>query len=351
MNVDIRHIESGDERRHSHDSVPETYIVNNGEWADMAFALWQRDGFQTGSNMIPEFLFEPFGLDVPPEEATTSLSATDWDKDVVHEQDPDVILIDPNYLRKTAWDDTWDREDTAEIREEVAPFFGNNILRRREFHDHKLHSLYGALDGLADLVQGRERYEALAEVHDSVQAEVQSRLPLASERQEIALLNSASSPTEGTCYPMHTQVEGVEMTPYRDLEVGSAFATDLVESGTIDYEQLFEVGPAIIVFHWGIATTGKTESFSAEAFSDRCVAPLEADSVGSHLATVKNGTVYPGAFGSQGPLVNLLQTELVAQQLYPEKFGAFEAERFPEVAPEKQLFDRQHGRDIVNGDV
>ncbi|QLH77219.1 ABC transporter substrate-binding protein [Halosimplex rubrum] len=335
----------------SFDEVPETYIVNNGEWADMAFALGHREGFLTATNMIPGFLFEPFGLDVPALSETESLSATNWDKEVFYEQDPDVILMDPNYLHKTGWDDTWSREDTAEIRENVAPFFGNNILRRREFHDYRLYSLYEALERLADLFQERERYEALAAVHDSVQAEIDSRLPPAPERPEVGLVNSASNPNEGTFYPMDTRVEGVEMKPYRDLDVDSAFPADLVEAGTIDYEQLLEVDPEILVFHWGIGTTGDGDGFSAEAFREQYVAPLEADSVGSQLTAVQQGNVYPGAFGSQGPLVNLLQTELLAQQLYPEAFGAFDAESFPDVPEEHRLFDRQRVRDIVNGDI
>ncbi|QLH81672.1 ABC transporter substrate-binding protein [Halosimplex pelagicum] len=335
----------------SFEKVPETYIVNNGEWADMAFALGQRDGFLTATNMIPGFLFEPFGLDVPPESETTGLSATDWDKEVFYDRDPDVVLMDPNYMHKTGWDDAWDRDDTAEIRENVAPFFGNNILRRREFHDYRLYSLYEALERLADLFRERERYEALAATHDALQAEIDSRLPPAEDRPEVGLVNSASNPNEGTFYPMHTRVEGVEMKPYRDLGVDSAFPADLVEAGTIDYEQLLEVDPEILVFHWGIGTTGDGEGFSPEAFREQYVEPLESDSVASRLTAVEEGNVYPGAFGSQGPLVNLLQTEMVAQQLYPEEFGAFDAEQFPDVPAEHRLFDRQRVRDIVDGEI
>ncbi|SEL33556.1 ABC transporter substrate-binding protein [Haloferax larsenii] len=333
------------------EEVPETYIVNNGEWADMAFALGQREGFLTSANMIPGFLFEPFGLDVPPVSETKSLSATNWDKEIFYSQDPDVILIDPNYMHKTGWDKAWDKSDTAEIRENVAPFFGNNILRRRDWHNYRLYSLYEAFERLADLFQERDRYEALAEIHESVQAEVQSRLPPSDDRPEIALVNSASDPGEGTFYPMRTQAEGVEMKPYRDLDIGSAFSAEHIEAGTIDYELLLEVDPEIIVFHWGIGTTGDTNSFSPEAFHKQYVAPLESDSAGSQLTAVQEGNVYPGAFGSQGPLVNLLQTELVAQQLYPEEFGEFDPEKFPEVSTDKQLFDRQRVRNIINGNI
>ncbi|AFK21230.1 ABC transporter substrate-binding protein (plasmid) [Haloferax mediterranei ATCC 33500] len=332
------------------DEVPETYIVNNGEWADMAFALGQRDGFLTATNMIPGFMFDPFGLDVPPESETATLSATNWDKEIFYENDPDVILMDPNYMHKTGWDGSWSESDTEEIREEVAPFFGNNFLRRREWHDYKLYSLYEAFERLADCFQERERYEALVEVHQQVQSEIQSRLPARGERPTVGLLNSASNPSKGTFYPMRTQTEGVETKPYRDLDVGSAFTTDLVENGRIDYEHLLEVDPEMLIVHWGIGTTGDGTGFSPSAFREQYVTPMEEHAVGSQLTAVQNGDVYPGAFGSQGPLTNLLQTEMVAQQLYPDEFGTFDPESFPEVPDTNQLFDRQRVRSIIDGE-
>ena len=331
------------------ESVPETYIVNNGEWADMAFALGQRDGFLTSTNMIPGFLFEPFGLGVPPRSETESMSAVSWDKEIFYEREPDVILMDPNYMHGTGWDDSWDEADTQEISENVAPFFGNNILRRRDFHDYKLYSLYEAFERLAELFQERERYEAMASVHDNLQEEVQSRLQLDGDQPTIGLVNSATNPREGTFYPMSTDVKGIEMKPYRDLGIESSFTPGLAKNGTIDYEQLLEVDPEIIVVHWGIGTTGDTDSFSPSAFHEEFVEPMQNSSVGSQLTAVREGSIYPGAFGSQGPLVNLLQTEMVAQQLYPEEFGDFEPERFPEVADDKQLFDRQRVKDIIQG--
>jgi iron complex transport system substrate-binding protein len=336
------------------EDVPETYLVYNGAWADMAFALGQRDGFLTAGNMIPGFFFEPFGLDVPTEDDLTALANWDgggWSKEVFYELDPDVILMDPNYLHGTGWDDDWDENDTEEIRENVAPFFGNNCRRRREFHDYKLYSLYGAFDRLADLFRERERYEAFAELHEEVQEEIQSRLPPESERPEIGLINGGSNPTKGKFYPLNTQDEGYEMKPYRDLDVASAFPQEMEEAGTIDYERLLEVDPEIIVVHWGIGTTGETNSFSAEAFREQYVTPMEEDGVGSQLTAVQEGNVYPGAYGEQGPIVNLLQTEMKAQQLYPEEFGAFDPESFPEVPDENQLFDRQRVVDIIEGNV
>jgi iron complex transport system substrate-binding protein len=49
--------------------------------------------------------------------------------------------------------------------------------------------------------------------------------------------------------------------------------------------------------------------------------------------------------------VNLLQTEMKAQQLYPDEFGEFDPERFPEVPEENQLFDRQRVIDIIDDDL
>jgi iron complex transport system substrate-binding protein len=41
---------------------------------------------------------------------------------------------------------------------------------------------------------------------------------------------------------------------------------------------------------------------------------------------------------------------MVAQQLYPEEFGAFDPEAFPAVPEENQLFDRQRVVDVITGE-
>jgi iron complex transport system substrate-binding protein len=333
------------------DSVPEAYAVYNGGWADMAFALGQRDGFLTAGNMIPGFFFEPFGLDVPSQDELPKLwSEGGWDKEAFYELDPDVFLMDAEYLHGVGWDDAWDETDTKEIAENVAPFFGNNMRRRREFHDHKLYTLYEGFERLADLFQEQDRYEAMAQVHDDLQTEIQLRLPPEDERPTVGLINGGSEPSKGKFYPLDTQDEGYEMKPYRDLDVKSAFP-DEMEGGQADYEQLLDVDPEIILVHWGIGTTGDTDSFSAKAFREQYVTPMEEDAVGSQLTAVQEGNVYPGQYGEQGPLVNLLQTEMVAQQLYPKEFGAFAPEEFPNVPEDRQLFDRQRVIDIINGDI
>jgi len=333
------------------ESVPETWLVYNGAWADMAFALGQRDGFLTAGNMIPAFFFEPFGLDVPREDELTPLRSEAWDKERFYELAPDVILMDPKFMHGTGWYASWDESDTRELQENVAPFFGNNCRRRREFHDYKLYTLYEAFERLSVLFQEQERYEAFAELHAEVQTEIANRLPPESERPEVGLINGGSDPNAGQFYPLNTDDEGYEMKPYRDLDVSPAFSAETLEEGEADYERMLEADPEIIIVHWGIGTTGDTNSFSAAAFREQYVAPMEEDSVGQELTAVQEGNVYPGAYGEQGPIVNLLQTEMKAQQLYPEEFGEFDAEAFPEVPEENRLFDRQRVRDIINGDI
>jgi len=331
------------------ESVPETWLVYNGAWADMAFALGQRDGFLTAGNMIPAFFFEPFGLDVPREDELTPLRSEAWDKERFYELAPDVILMDPKFMHGTGWYASWDESDTRELQENVAPFFGNNCRRRREFHDYKLYTLYEAFERLSVLFQEQERYEAFAKLHEEVQSEIQSRLPPEEERPSVGLINGGSEPGKGAFYPLNTQGEGYEMKPYRDLDVDSAFPDDLIEAGEADYEQLLEVDPEIIIVHWGIGTTGDDDRFSASAFESQYVEPMRDHPVGSELTAVQNDAVYPGAYGEQGPIVNLLQTEMKAKQLYPEEFGAFDPERFPEVPADDRLFERQRVIDIING--
>jgi iron complex transport system substrate-binding protein len=42
---------------------------------------------------------------------------------------------------------------------------------------------------------------------------------------------------------------------------------------------------------------------------------------------------------------------MVAQQLYPDEFGAFAPEQFPSVPEDRRLFDRQRVRDIIDGNL
>jgi iron complex transport system substrate-binding protein len=134
-----------------------------------------------------------------------------------------------------------------------------------------------------------------------------------------------------TGYPIEDQVGKKQ---YNDLGVKNAFA-ELETDGAfykVDYEGLLEVDPEIIVAPWGLME-------SEETFEKNFVQPMKDDPVGSEVSAVKNDRVFRGGAANQGPIINLVNTEIAAQQIYPDVFG------------EEQLFDRQRVSDIVNGDI
>jgi iron complex transport system substrate-binding protein len=140
---------------------------------------------------------------------------------------------------------------------------------------------------------------------------------------------------------MDPTAAGYEMKQYRDLGINDAFAgVETGEFGETDWEGLLEVDPEIIVFHWGV-------TYPTEQFRERFVAPMEDSEFADDLTAVREGNLYPGGTAEQGPIVNLFQTEMLAQQQYPEQFGAF-----PGLGetPDDPLFDRERVADVVQGD-
>lgn len=330
------------------ETVPENWMALTGPWADMAISLGQRDGFQPAGWYPQPYFYDRVGVSMPTD-VPNPLAGGGWDKELFYELDPDIILCDPNYLHGSGFDDSWDEADTDEIAETVAPFFGNNIVRRREFHDYELYSLYEAFDRLADVFDERDRYEAFADVHDELHREIDSRLSTDREHPEVGLINFGSDLESGEFAAMTTDSEGVEMKQYRDLGIESTFEDEHTD-GMLDYEAMLEIDPEIIIVHGGVRLTDDDGDFSPRAFREQFVDPLEAHPIGSQLTAVENDAVYPGPYFQQGPIVDLFQTELVARLLYPEEFGAFDPERFPDVSADERLFDREQVADIINGD-
>jgi iron complex transport system substrate-binding protein len=112
------------------------------------------------------------------------------------------------------------------------------------------------------------------------------------------------------------------------------------------------------VIHWGIGNGSTVDQapedgrrFDDELFHETWLETMQNHPIGNQLTAVQEERILPGAWGEQGPIVNLFQTELTARQLYPEEFGEFDLERYPNVPEDEQLFDRQRIADIVNGDI
>ena len=327
------------------EDVPETWTTFGGAWAEMAAILGYADGARAiQAYLPPEVYLDAAGLSID-QNLPTFLGDQGIDKELFYELDSDVHLVDPNML--LSLDDSWDRSDVEEISKNIGPVCGNNCRRRREFHTgYPLYTLYEAFKKTALVFKKYDRYEALKQVHDEVMKVVESRIPPKSDRPSIGLLNGGSEPRNNDFSPMNTEGDGYEMKTYRDLGAPSAFTAEQSE-GDADYELLLQVDPDVLIVHWAIGRFDSTNEFE-----NQFVQPMQNHPVGGKLTAVREGRVYPGAGGEQGPVTHLFQTELTARQVYPEKFGEFQGiEAQPDIPADERLFDRQRVADIISGDI
>jgi iron complex transport system substrate-binding protein len=316
------------------DSVPEQWVPFTGDYADMGVALGQADGLEAigvrarfGSHYYDELP----GVSADTGDLT-ELYQQGTGKEVFYELDADLHVVDPNFMQNRL---QWSQSNVDEIRDNVAPFFGNTIFTRvYGWHDgYRYYSMYEAFEKLADAFQQRARYEAFSDLHDEVVSDVESHLP--STTPDIAVLFPADSPPD-SFYP-YLVGEGTQSKHWRDLGVGDALADDGVTDaqaggGTIDYERLLELDPDAIA----VRMQGEV---SDDEFQGSIVEHMEDHEVASELTAVQSDRVVNGGMTYQGPIIHLFQLEAAAQGLYPDTFGG------------EQLFDRQRVADIVNGEL
>ncbi len=313
------------------DEPPETWFPFTGDYADMGVALGQADGLEAigvPARYASHHYDELPGVSVG---GLTALYNEGTGKEVFYELDADLHVIDPNFMIERLG---WNERDVEEIRENVAPWFGNTgFTRVYDWHQYRYYSLYEAFEKLAEVFQERDRFEAFRAYHDAVLADVRSRLP--AERPDVAILYPAGIPPE-SFYP-YLVGEGYQSKHWRDLRVGDALAqngvTDAqVSGGTIDYEGLLEIDPDAIA----IRLQGEiTDSYVGR----NVVEHMRQHDVASELSAVENDRVFYGGVTYQGPIIHLFQLERAARGLYPDAFD------------DEQLFDRQRLADIVHGDL
>ncbi len=312
------------------DEVPETWVANNGSWADMGVALGQDppEALYMPSRYHTHYYDEIPGVSVDGSKID-ALYEDGVDKEKFYEHEADVHVIDPNFLqnRFQGWDDS-DIEDV----EQIAPFFGNSIFSRGyAWHEeYRYLSLYEAFEKLSQLFQEPDRYEAFDELHDEFQSSLEAIVPPESERPAVAILWANG---DGTFLPYLID-EGTSFKQWRDLGVRDALAeTDVADfhssRGSIGYETLLEIDPDVILCRG-------YEASSKQEFQDVIVTPMKNDNAGSQLTAVQNGDVYRGGPLYQGPITNLVVTQRAAEQLYDVT---------------EQLYDPQRVGDIVNGNV
>lgn len=312
------------------ESVPETWVANNGSWADMGVALgyeppealWLTDRYHTQYyDEIPNVSVDTSGM--------TDLYQDGVSKELFYELDADVHVIDPNFLLNRY--DGWKQADVDEIRENVGPFFGNSIFSRGyEWHDYQYYTLYEAFEKLSQAFQREERYEAFATLHEEFQGRIEEIVPPEGDRPEVAVLWADGDRPE-TFLPYLIN-EGTSFKQWRDLGVRDALAQSDVEDfhasrGQIDYEKLLEVDPDVLLLRGQEAKT-------ASEFRETVVSFMQGHDVASSLSAVENGEVYRGGPLYQGPITNLVLTERAARQVY---------------GVEEELFDRERVSEIVAG--
>ncbi|MDS0276627.1 ABC transporter substrate-binding protein [Halomicroarcula sp. S1AR25-4] len=323
------------------ESVPEKWIAYDGAYADMAVALGQADGI-TGIGYADRYYTYVYdeldGVNVDRSTLTENeLLGDTIPKEPFYALENDVHLMDPKMLIN--WFG-WSESDVEDIREAVAPFFGNlNFRREDEWHDYRYYTMYEAFGKLANLFKETERYEQFASLHDEFITKVQTQLPSAGERPNV-LLTYAGADQPEQFSPYRITDKGTSKKQWHDLGVGDALAGTGIDGlstsdrGKIDYESMLNVDPDVLLVRGH-------ERKSAEEFRNTVLAYMRDHDVASKLSCVQNGRVYRGGFLHQGPIQNLFLTERAAQQLFPETFG--------EVTSDETLFDRGRVSEIVTG--
>ena len=314
------------------ETVPETWVANNGSWADMGVALgleppkavWLTGRYHT------QYYDSIDGVSVDKSDMV-SLYQSGVSKELFFSLDADVHVMDPNFLVNRF--NGWDESDVAEVEEKVAPMFGNCIYAQNyPWHsDYRYYSLYEAFEKLAQLFQRTDRYEAFETVHDEFQSNLAPHVPTQGERPEVAVLWGDGEALEE--FLPYIIGEGTGFKHLRDLRVRDALAStnirDFHGSRTaIDLETLLEVDPEVILLR-------SYESMSESEFQRTVVASLEADPTASALTAVQNGDVYRAGGLYQGPITNMVLTERTASKLY---------------GVDEELFDRGRVADIVAGE-
>jgi iron complex transport system substrate-binding protein len=315
------------------ESVPQTWVANNGSWADMGAAL----GVEPPKALwLPERYHTQYYDGIPGVSVDTSQMTTLFgdggsvSKETYYQLDGDVHVQDPTFLLNRA--KNWKRADIDEITNNVAPFVGNTgFSRGYSWHeDYRYYSLYDAFGKLAKVFKREQRYDAFSKLHDEFQSQLSNIVPSNNERPAVAILWAGGNQPEQ--FSPYLIGKGTSFKQWRDLKVRDALAETDVENfhasrAQVDYETLLEIDPEMLLLRGH-------EDQTATKFQNTVVQFLRDHDIASNLTAVKNDDVYRGGPLYQGPITNLVLTERAAKQVY---------------GVSKELFDRKRVADIVAG--
>ena len=313
------------------ESVPETWVANNGSWADMGVALgleppeavWLTGRYHT------QYYDDVPGVSVDKSDMV-SLYQDGVSKELFYDLEADVHVIDPNFLMNRF--KGWEEADVAEISDRVAPFFGNCIYAQHyPWHDdYRYYSLYEGFEKLAQMFGRTDRYEAFESVHDDFQANLAPHVPGVGNRPEVAVLwGVGENPEEFYPYVID---EGTGFKHLNDLGVRDALADSDIKDfhasrAAIDLETLLEIDPKVVLLRG-------YEPMDRSAFQDTVVGFLEDHGTASALSAVDSGEVYRAGGLYQGPITNMVLTERTAGDLYGVEEDLFDRDRVAELVTE-----------------
>ncbi|MBP2251090.1 ABC-type Fe3+-hydroxamate transport system substrate-binding protein [Halarchaeum solikamskense] len=333
----------------SFDSVPEAVYTGLPNTADMAIAAGKADAIN--SIYFPEYhgtLLNHFyeRLDGVSLDWKNLKDSWGLGKEGFYELDSDVHLTDPAYATTL---DSLDQADIEEIREQIAPWFGNYYSNTHstpptQWADgYQYYSLWEIFEKVAEVFQAKEHYQALYEERQQLLSTVEEKRPPKDEQPTVAL----TFPVEDHVGVFHLNAPGFLAANTRPLGAVDAFADmDFERNAQVDMEAMAEADPDVV-----LALFRLSSSYSIAETKKR----FRDDPVGQTISAAKNDRIYAQGVRYQGPIVNLFQTEMTAKQLYPEQLGEWpgyvDGEDYPEIPESEQLFDRERVADIVNGEI
>ena len=310
---------------------PDSWIANNGSWADMGVALGEGPpgAVYLASRYHTQLYDEIPGVSVDKSGMESLWGSGTLDKEdfLAWSEQAELFAMDPNFIANRS--EALSESDTEDIEAAGATFFGNSIFSRGyEWHDYDYLDLYEAFEKLSVVFHAEDRYEAFEQLHGEFQSALAD---LETPQRSVAMVwpFPGDEPEEFLPYLVD---EGTSYKQWRDIGVADAFDNTDVrdfheDRSRLDYETLLSIDPEVILMRGN-------EHKTAEQFQNTTVAYMENHDVASKLTAVQNGDVYRGGPLYQGPIINLVLTERAVEQLY----GIDEA-----------LFDRERVADIVNG--
>jgi ABC-type Fe3+-hydroxamate transport system substrate-binding protein len=335
--------------------VPENVMVYSLLCADAMVAYGQGGavnslGFsaETGGNTLDAYYARLDGVSFDYEKLTQLKSGGNSgkiavDKELFYKLSSDLHLIDPALMASFKG---WNESDIEAIRENIAPWFGNNYSRNntqppKPYRDsYQYYTLWQIAEKVSRVFKREARFKKLSAVHAGLIDRIQSNLPPKESRPTVGSVIF----TDGTFYPSKINTPGFANAHVRPLKSVDAFVASDVSYGTsYDFETMLEIDPDRILHRYGIASYYNVGEIRKQ---------LENHPIGSELTAVQKDRFYPSGTPVQGPIMNLFQLEMTAKQLYPGRFGewpGYDGGPYPEVPADEQLFDRQRVSAIVDG--